>query len=224
MKDHDSQPLSDFIEYSADEMLARSRSFYEDIKRRHSLRHFSDRPVSREIIETCIKAAGTAPSGANHQPWFFSAIGDLDIKTRVREAAEAEERAFYAGRAPGDWLDALDPLGTDENKPYLNVAPWLIAIFAQRRGGPNGDEDLKNYYVSESVGIATGFLIAALHHAGLATLTHTPNPMTFLNEICDRPKDEKAYLLLVVGYPGKDATVPDHALNKKPLDKILSWI
>lgn len=224
MKDHDSQPLSDFIEYPADEMLARSRSFYEDIKRRHSLRHFSNRPVSRDIIEMCIKAAGTAPSGANHQPWFFSAIGDPDIKTRVREAAEEEERAFYAGRAPDDWLDALNPLGTDENKPYLDVAPWLIAIFAQRRGGPNGDEDLKNYYVSESVGIATGFLIAALHHAGLATLTHTPNPMTFLNDICGRPKDEKPYLLLVVGFPGADATVPDHALNKKSLNKILSWI
>lgn len=224
MKDHDSTPLSDFIEYPADEMLARSQAFYEDIKRRHTLRHFSDRPVSRAIIENCIRSAGTAPSGANHQPWFFSAISDQAVKTRVREAAEEEERAFYAGRAPDDWLEALDPLGTDENKPYLAVAPWLIAIFAQRRGGPGGDEDLKNYYVSESVGIATGFLIAALHNAGLATLTHTPNPMTFLNEICGRPKDEKPYLLLVAGYPGAGATVPDHALNKKPLDKILSWI
>lgn len=223
MKDHDSRPLTDFIEYPADEMLRRSRDFYEDIKRRHTVRHFSGRPVSRDIIENCIRAAGTAPSGANHQPWFFTAISNADIKEQVKVAAEEEERAFYAGRASDDWLDALDPLGTDANKPYLAVAPWLIAIFAQRRGGPKGDEDLKNYYVSESVGIATGFLIAALHNAGLATLTHTPNPMTFLNEICERPKDEKPYLLLVTGYPGADATVPNHALNKKPLDKILSW-
>lgn len=224
MKDHDSQPLSDFIEYPAEEMKARSEAFYEDIKRRHTLRHFSGRPVPREIIENCIRAAGTAPSGANHQPWFFAAISDSATKNRIKEAAEEEERAFYAGRASDEWLEALDALGTDQDKPYLAIAPWLIAIFAQRRGGPSGDEDLKNYYVSESVGIATGFLIAGLHHAGLATLTHTPNPMTFLNEICGRPKDEKPYLLLVAGYPGADATVPNHALIKKPLEKIASWI
>ncbi len=224
MKDHDSQPLSDFIEYPVAEMKARSLAFYEDIKRRHTLRHFSDRPVPREIIENCIRAAGTAPSGANHQPWFFTAISDPVTKLRIRDAAEEEERAFYSGRASDEWLEALGALGTDEDKPYLEVAPWLIAIFAQRRGGPSGDEDLKNYYVSESVGIATGFLIAGLHHAGLATLTHTPNPMTFLSEICHRPKDEKPYLLLVAGYPGDDATVPNHALIKKPLEKIVEWI
>lgn len=224
MKDHDSRPLSDFIEYPVAEMKARSEAFYEDIRRRHSLRHFSDRPVSRDIIATCIKAAATAPSGANHQPWFFCAISDPATKLKIREAAEEEERAFYAGRAPDDWLEALGPLGTDQDKPYLAIAPWLIAIFAQRRGGPSGDEDLKNYYVSESVGIATGFLIAGLHHAGLATLTHTPNPMTFLSDICARPKNEKPFLLLVVGYPAEDATVPDHALIKKPFDKVASWI
>lgn len=224
MKDHDSRPLSDFIEYPTHEMTVRSEAFYDDIRRRHTVRQFSGRPVPRDIIENCIRAAGTAPSGANHQPWFFSAISDPATRLKIKEAAEEEERAFYAGRASDEWLEALGPLGTDQEKPYLALAPWLIAIFAQRRGGPSGEEDLKNYYVSESVGIATGFLIAGLHHAGLATLTHTPNPMTFLNGICDRPKDEKPYLLLVVGYPAEDATVPDHALIKKPLDKIASWI
>lgn len=224
MKDHDSRPLSDFIEYPVEEMKTRARDFHEDIKRRHTIRDFSDRAVPREIIETCIRAAGTAPSGANHQPWFFSAISDQATKIRIKEAAEEEERAFYEGRASDEWLEALGPLGTDQDKPYLAIAPWLIAIFAQKRGGPGGDEDLKNYYVSESVGIATGFLIAGLHHAGLATLTHTPNPMTFLNEICGRPKDEKPFLLLVAGYPAEGATVPDHALIKKPLDRISSWI
>lgn len=224
MKDHDSQPLSDFIEYAQEEMKARASGFYEDIKRRHTIRQFSNRAVERSVIEDCIRAAGTAPSGANHQPWFFGCISDPGTKLKVREAAEEEERAFYGGRAPDDWLDALGPLGTDDQKPYLEIAPWLIAIFAQRRGGPSGDEDIKNYYVNESVGIATGFLIAGLHQAGLATLTHTPKPMSFLNEICNRPKDEKPYLLLVTGYPAEDATVPDHALIKKPLDKIVSWI
>jgi iodotyrosine deiodinase len=224
MKDHDSQPLSDFIEYTPDDMKNRARAFYEDIKRRHSIRQFSDRPVDRSVIEDCIRAGGTAPSGANHQPWFFGCISDPATKLKVRQAAEEEERAFYGGRAPDDWLEALGPLGTDDQKPYLENAPWLIAIFAQRRGGPNGDEDLKNYYVNESVGIATGFLIAGLHCAGLATLTHTPKPMSFLNDICSRPKNEKPYLLLVTGYPAEDATVPKHALIKKPMAKIVSWI
>lgn len=224
MQDHDAKPLFDYIEYPEAEMASRSRSFYEDIKRRHTIRSFSDRPVPKEIIEDCIRAAGTAPSGANHQPWFFGCISDAAKKQEVRLAAEEEERAFYAGRASDEWLEALEPLGTDDQKPYLETAPWLIAIFSQSRGGPGGDEDLKNYYVRESVGIATGFLIAGLHNAGLVTLTHTPAPMNFLNDICGRPKSEKPYLLLVTGYPAGDATVPEHALIKKPLAKIASWI
>lgn len=220
MKDHDSRPLSDYIEYPPEEMRNRAEAFYEDIRRRHTIRAFSDRPVDRAVIEASIKAAGTAPSGANHQPWFFSCISNADTKRQIRLAAEEEERAFYGGRASEEWLDALSPLGTDAEKPYLEVAPWLIAIFSQSRGGPNGDEDLKNYYVRESVGIATGFLIAGLHQAGLVTLTHTPNPMTFLTEICGRPKHEKPYLLLVAGYPADDARVPEHALIKKPLETI----
>ena len=223
MKDHNSQPLSDFIEYPAAEMTARSEAFYQDIKRRHSIRQFSDRPVEQVVIKNCIKAAGTAPSGANHQPWFFSAISDPATRLKIRLATEEEERAVYAGRAAEEWLEALDPLGTEQDKPYLAIAPWLIAIFAQRRGGPSGEEDLKNYYVNESVGIATGFLIAGLHHAGLATLTHTPNPMTFLNGLCGRPATEKPFLILVAGHPADDAMVPRHALIKKPLDEIAGF-
>ena len=222
MKDHDNQPLDDFIEYPSDEMLARAQDFYDEIKRRHTIRAFSDRPVPQTLIETCIAAAGTAPNGATHQPWHFAAITSAAVKRQIRERAEAEERAFYEGRASDEWLDALSPLGTDADKPYLEIAPWLIAIFAQRRGGPEEGEARKNYYISESVGIATGMLITALHHAGLATLTHTPNPMTFLNEVCGRPDTEKAFVLLVVGYPAEDATVPLHALKKKPLSGIMS--
>jgi len=222
MKDHDSIPLDDFIEYSHDEMIARSRQYYEDIKRRHSIRYFSDRPVPREIIDNCIKAAGTAPSGANHQPWFFGVISSPGAKAEVKQKAEEEEQAFYQNRAPDDWLNALDPLGTDEHKPYLDIAPYLIAIFAQRRGGVTKDESRKNYYINESVGIATGFLLSALHHCGLATLTHTPKPMNFLNDICGRPDTEKPYLLLIVGYPADDATIPVHATIKKPLNDISS--
>ena len=208
MKEHANRPLTDFIEYPESEMLSRSEEFYAEIKRRHTIRSFSDRPVDRQVIENCIKAAGTAPSGANHQPWHFSVISDQSVKKAIREAAEKEEQAFYDGRAGDEWLDALSPLGTDDQKPYLDTAPWLIAIFAQQKGGITVEEDRKNYYVRESVGIATGFLINALHHCGLATLTHTPKPMTFLNQICDRPKTEKPYILLVVGYPSEDATVP----------------
>jgi nitroreductase len=224
MKTHDAVPLPDFEFRSAETLRARAEAFRDDIRRRHSVRSFSDRAVPRDVIEACVSAAGTAPSGANHQPWHFVAIGDPDTKRRVREAAEAEERAFYSGRAGEEWLDALAPLGTDADKPYLERAPWLIAIFAQRRGGAREGEQRKNYYINESVGIATGFLIAALHHAGLATLTHTPNPMTFLTEICDRPDSEKPFLLLVAGYPAEDATVPTHALEKKPLGSILTVI
>ena len=224
MKQHDSVALTDFQEYPPDEMAARARAFYDDIRRRHTIRAFADKPVPRAVIEDCIRAAGTAPSGANHQPWHFAVIGSGEVKARVRAAAEAEERAFYDGRAGQEWLDALDPLGTDADKPYLETAPWLIAIFAQRRGGVEAGEDRKNYYINESVGIATGFLICALHHAGLATLTHTPKPMGFLNEICGRPDTDKPYILLVTGYPAADATVPIHALTKKTLDDITTFL
>lgn len=224
MKPHNSKPLDDFFEYPPDEMLSRSDAFYQSIKRRHTIREFSDKPVSKSIIENCIKAAGTAPSGANHQPWFFTAISDPKIKTAIREAAEKEEKAFYDGRAGDEWLDALQALGTDEDKPYLETAPWLIAIFAQQKGGVTVNEQRKNYYVRESVGIATGFLINALHHSGLVTLTHTPKPMNFLNEICNRPKTDKAYILLVAGYPAKNAKIPAHAMIKKSLEDISEFI
>lgn len=217
-------PLPDWREYPLEEMRARVLAFQADMARRRSVRAFSDRPVPRDIIGACIAAAGTAPSGANHQPWHFACIGSPETKRRLREAAEAEERAFYAGKAPSDWLDALAPIGTDADKPYLEHAPWLICIFAQRRGGVHPGEQRKNYYIHESVGIATGLLIAACHTAGLATLVHTPNPMGFLNEICDRPKEEKPFLILVVGYPADDAMVPRHALEKKPVDTICSFL
>lgn len=223
MKPHDNVPLPDFQEYSPDEMKARAQAFYKEMRRRHTVREFSDRPVPREIIEDCLRTAGTAPSGANHQPWHFALIGSLEIKSKVRVRAEQEERGFYDERRAGEeWLDALAPLGTDASKPYLEHAPWLIAIFAQRRGGIEAGMERKNYYVSESVGIATGFLIAALHNAGLATLTHTPKPMNFLNEICQRPEHERAYILLVAGYPAEGATVPVHATIKKPFEDIVS--
>lgn len=205
-------------------MRTRAAAFRAEIARRHSCRMFAPDPVERDVIADCIAAAGTAPSGANHQPWFFAAIGEPALKARVRAATEAEERAFYAGRAGDEWLGALGPLGTDADKSYLDAAPWLIAIFAQRRGGVAPGEARKNYYIAESVGIATGFLIAALHHAGLVTLTHTPNPMTFLNAMCGRPADEKPFLLLVVGYPAADAMIPVHAARKKPLAEIATFL
>jgi len=223
MQDHDSLPLPDYIEYPSEEMGQRAEEFYHEIKRRHTVRSFADKPVARDIIENCLRAAGTAPSGANHQPWHFAVISDADKKRKIRLAAEQEEQAFYAGRGGDEWLDALKPLGTDAEKPYLEHAPWLIAIFAQRRGGVSGTEDRKNYYTAESVGIATGFLINALHHSGLVTLTHTPKPMGFLNEICERPDTERPYILLVAGYPADDATVPEHALKKKALEEIASF-
>ncbi len=224
MQEHDQVPLPDWQELPPDEMQRRAEAFRAAIARRHTVRSFADRPVPRALIETCLAAAGRAPSGANNQPWFFSVIGDPALKRRVRAAAEAEERSFYAGRAGDEWLAALRPLGTDADKPFLESAPWLIAIFAQRRGGATPDEARKNYYVSESVGIATGFLIAALHAAGLATLTHTPNPMGFLNRLCGRPETEKPFLLLVVGYPAAGTTVPAAALVKKPLAEISAFL
>jgi nitroreductase len=217
-------PLPDFAELPVTEMQARATAFYESIRKRHTVRDFSTRPVPREILETCLRAAGTAPSGANHQPWHFSVISDAGRKQRIREAAEEEERAFYAGRAGKEWLEALAPLGTDADKSFLEAAPWLICIFGARRSVGAGAKLRKNYYVPESVGIATGFLIAALHEAGLATLTHTPNPMGFLNDICGRPESDKPYILLVVGYPAEGATIPLHATSKKPLNEIASFL
>ncbi|GAA0858950.1 nitroreductase family protein [Aliiglaciecola litoralis] len=224
MKQHDAVALTDYIEYPEADMLSRSEAFYADIKRRHSIRQFSDRPVAKEIIENCIKAAGTAPNGANHQPWHFVAIHSPEVKKQVREQAELHEQGFYAGRAGEEWLDALKPLGTDADKPYLEHAPWLIAIFSQKKGGIKEGEKQTNYYVHESVGIATGFLITALHNAGLATLTHTPKPMSFLSKICNRPDDERPYMLLIAGYPAEDASIPKHALTKKPFDQICSFL
>lgn len=217
-------PLPDYRELSVEEMRRNAHSFLRDIRRRHTVRNFSDRPVPRDIIETCILAAGTAPSGANHQPWHFSVIGDPALKKRIREAAEAEEKAFYAGRAGAEWLDALAPLGTDPDKPFLEEAPWLICIFGERKSRSADGVLRKNYYVPESVGIATGFLIAALQQAGLATLTHTPNPMGFLNEICGRDPQDKPYILLVVGYPREGATIPEHATRKKALFEIATFL
>ena len=218
------EPLASWREYPADEMQARAVAFHEDMMRRRSVRHFSDRPVDQSVIEACVAAAGTAPSGANHQPWFFSCIGSAQMKQKIRTAAEVEERTFYETRGSEEWLDALAPIGTDANKPYMEIAPWLICIFAQRRGGVNAGDDRKNYYIHESVGIATGLLIAACQHAGLATLVHTPNPMRFLNDICGRPKTEKPFLILVAGYPGDGAKVPKHALKKKPISEIAGFL
>jgi nitroreductase len=210
-----------FTEYPPAEMKTRATAFREELERRRSVRDFSNRTVDRAVIEECLRAAGSAPSGANKQPWHFAVVSDPDVKQAIREAAEEEERAFYEERAPQEWLDALAPFGTDPNKPFLERAPYLIAIFAQNYGLHNDGSKEKHYYTSESVGIATGMLITALHHAGLATLTHTPSPMNFLSEILDRPENERAFLLLVVGYPADDATVP--AIDKKSLHDMASF-
>ncbi|GMG85769.1 nitroreductase family protein [Biformimicrobium ophioploci] len=204
------------------QMCASARAFYDEVKGRRTVRDFSSEPVPREAIEQALLAAGTAPNGANMQPWHFVVVESADIKRQIRIAAEAEEREFYERRASEEWLDALAPLGTDAHKPFLETAPYLIAIFLKKFSkGPNG-EKLKNYYTSESVGIATGFLIAALHRAGLASLTHTPSPMKFLNKILGRPADERPYILLVVGKPADGAEVP--AISKKPLQEISDFV
>lgn len=215
MKNHDFEPLADYVEYSEEQMHSRSISFLEDMQRRRTVRDFSARPVPREIIENCVRTAMTAPSGANMQPWHFVVIQDPQIKQRIREAAEQVERDFYAGRASDEWLEALAPLGTDEHKPFLEIAPYLIVVFAQLHGMDPSGEPIKHYYVNESVGIAMGLLIAAVHRAGLACLTHTPAPMRFLNEIFQRPSSERPYLILAVGYPEPDARVP--VIDKKKL-------
>ncbi|WP_255500998.1 nitroreductase family protein [Mitsuaria sp. WAJ17] len=218
------ETLAHYRELPAEEMKARAQAHYEQQKRRRTVRDFDSRPVPREVIEACLLAAGTAPSGANQQPWHFAVIGDPALKRQIREAAEEEERAFYNGRAPEEWLRALAPLGTDPNKPFLEEAPLLIAIFAQKYGVDEQGERFSHYYVPESVGIATGFLISALHDAGLATLTHTPSPMGFLNGLCRRPDSEKPVILLVVGYPKAGCQVPVHGGLKKPLAQISTWL
>lgn len=220
MTEPDFVPLSTWREYPPEEMEARAVAFYRELNRRRTTRHFSDRPVARSVIEHCIRTAGTAPSGAHLQPWHFVAAGNPDVKRRIRAAAEEAEKEFYA-TAPEEWLQALAPLGTDAEKPYLEVAPWLIAVFAQRHGVDEDGSSRKHYYVSESVGIASGLLIAALHHAGLATLTHTPSPMGFLNQVLERPPNERALMLVVAGYPAPDARVPN--LDRKALDDISTF-
>lgn len=215
-------PLPDRVQKTDAQAQRAADEFLATMRQRHSVRDYAARPVPAETIASCIAAAGTAPSGANHQPWHFVAISDPAMKARIRAAAEEEERAFYAGGAGDEWLAALEPIGTGASKPHLTDAPWLIVVFAQRYGlRPDGTR-FKHYYVPESVGIATGFLIAALHHAGLVCLEHTPNPMKFLPELCQRPAQEKAVMILPVGYPADTATVPAVAKIKKPLSEILS--
>jgi nitroreductase len=204
-----------------DQMPARAAAFAELMRTRRTVRHFSSAPVDRAVIEQCVLVAGSAPSGANLQPWHFVVVSDPAIKKQIREAAESEEREFYARRAPQEWLDALAPLGTDADKPFLEAAPYLIAIFSQSYGVLPDGRKVKNYYVQESVGIATGMLITALHYAGLASLTHTPSPMGFLNTILGRPANEKPFLLLVVGHPADAARVPD--ISRKTLAEIASF-
>jgi nitroreductase len=203
------------------EMLRRADEFAAEMARRRSVRDFSARPVAREVIAACLSAAVTAPSGANQQPWHFVAVGDPAVKRRIREAAEQEEREFYGGRAPDAWLETLAPLGTDARKPFLETAPWLIAVFQQRHGVGEHGERIQYYYPLESVGLATGVLITALHRAGLVALTHTPSPMKFLNDILGRPTAEKPFLLLVAGYPASGCRVPD--IRRKPLRQTVSW-
>ncbi|MGB3712109.1 MAG: nitroreductase family protein [Erythrobacter sp.] len=228
MRDHETLPYA-LEKLSHDESVARARAMRDRLRQRRTCRYFSDEAVPREAIEAAIEAAGTAPNGANHQPWHFAVIESPQRKRAVREAAEAEERRFYGAdgtdpKASEEWLGALRDLGTDADKPFLETAPCLIVVFAQRKGGIAEDGETQNYYVTESVGIACGMLIATLLEAGLATLTHTPSPMGFLRDICERPEWEKPLMIVVVGHPAKDATVPARAVEKKPLARIASWL
>jgi len=220
MKKWPFDPL-EFNEKTPQEMREAAQKFYDQIKRRRSVREFSDRPVPREIIENALKAAGTAPSGANMQPWHFVVVSNPEIKKKMRSAAEKEEKEFYEHRASEEWLKALEPLGTDTQKEFLEKAPWLIVVFLKKFTFDEQGKRHKNYYTSESVGISCGFLLCALHQAGLATLTHTPSPMKFLNQLLERPKEERAYMIIVAGYPAENATVP--VISKQPLDKITTF-
>jgi nitroreductase len=214
-------PYNSYVEYTREEMIRRAREFREEMQRRRTVREFSDREIPEGVIEDCIRAAATAPNGANRQPWHFAVVQNPGLKKKIRIAAEKEEEEFYDNRAPDEWLEALHPLGTDKFKPFLEKAPCLIAIFSESYGVDENGEKKKHYYVKESVGIATGILITALHQAGLATLTHTPSPMGFLNELLERPDNERPFLLLVTGYPADGVTVPDIA--KKSLSEIASF-
>lgn len=220
--DYPTIPLEQYCEFPVEEMRQRLQDFYTDVQRRRTVREFSDRPVPRDIIETALMAANTAPSGANLQPWHFVVVSRPETKKKIRQAAEVEEREFYEHRASEEWLAALEPLGTDDQKPFLETAPYLIAVFLQKFGELPDGRKVKHYYPVESTGLATGILITALHRAGLATLTHTPSPMKFLNEILDRPKSERPFLLLVVGYPAEGARVPD--INRKSLEEFASFV
>lgn len=216
------KPLDTYEEYPPEEMRRRAEDFYREAHRRRTVREFSDRPIDLGVIDDCLRAAGTAPSGANQQPWHFVVVTDPATKRRIRSVAEKEEREFYRERAPQEWLDAVAPLGTDSDKPFLETAPVLIAIFVQSTGRRSDGSSVKHYYAVESVGLASGILIAALHHAGVATLTHTPSPMRFLNEILDRPTNERPFLLLVAGYPAADARVPD--IPRKSFDEFVTSV
>lgn len=228
MNEPETLPYS--LESLADaEAIVRARALAAQLRQRRTCRWFSDAPVPRAVIEAAIDAAGSAPSGANHQPWHFAVVSSPESKRAIREAAEAEERRFYGAngddpKAGADWLAALKELGTDADKPFLETAPWLIVVFAQRKGGITEDGETQNYYVNESVGIACGMLLATLHAAGVATLTHTPSPMGFLRQVCGRPEWEKPVMIIVAGRPAADAKVPAHALVKKPLEQIASWL
>ena len=222
MSEYPTIPLPGYKEYPLEEMRQRLSDFYAEMNRRRTVRDFSDRPVPRDIIETALKVANTAPSGANLQPWHFAVVSGPETKRKIREAAEAEESEFYSHRASPEWLAALEPLGTDSNKPFLETAPYLIAVFLQKFGKLPDGRKVKHYYPVESTGLATGMLITALHHAGLATLTHTPSPMKFLNQILGRPTSERPFLLLVTGYPAAGAEVPD--ISRKALEDFTSFI
>ena len=215
-------PLPSRVEIEKNEVLKVASDYYTHMCKRHSVRNFSKEPVSIDVIEKIIETAGRAPSGANQQPWHFVAIKDQEKKVKVRSAAENEEKEFYSSGGHDEWISALEPIGTDASKPHLTDAPWLIVIFAERYGFNKDGSRRKNYYVNESVGIATGFLISAIHNAGLVCLTHTPNPMKFLNSMCLRPMNEKPIMILPVGYASVDATIPIASTNKKPLDQIMS--
>ena len=214
--------LPDRVQLPEDEAIQKSKIFFEYMCKRHSVRDFSSNPIPKKIIENIVAAAGRAPSGANQQPWHFVAIKDVGMKKKIREAAEKEEQNFYTGGASDEWISALEPIGTGISKPHLTDAPWLIVVFAERYGENTDGSRRKNYYVPESVGIAMGFLIAAIHNAGLVCLEHTPNPMKFLNDLCGRPDNEKPIMILPIGNPSEDANIPKAAKLKKPLSEILT--